>query len=73
MIAVWSGRENSKEECPYARSVASNREDPYDDSDFDVDDCDVELIRRTRVVRWTAILVVASFVLAGMSSLLRWW
>ena len=73
MIAVWSGRETSKEECPYARSVASNREDPYDDSDFDVDvdDCDVELIRRTRVVRWTAILVVASFVLAGMSSLFR--
>ena len=58
---------------PYARSVASDPEDLYDDSDFDVDDCDVEPIRRSRTVRWTAILVVASFVLAGMSSLLRWW
>ena len=55
---------------PYARSVASDPEDLYDD--WDVDECDVEPIRRSRTVRWTAILVVASFVLAGMSSLLRW-
>jgi hypothetical protein len=51
--------------------VASDPEDLYDD--WDVDECDVEPIRRSRTVRWTAILVVASFVLAGMSSLLRWW
>ena len=56
---------------PYARSVASDPEDLYDD--WDVDECDVEPIRRSRTVRWMAILVVASFVLAGMSSLLRWW
>ena len=44
-----------------------------DDSDFDDSDFGDEPIRRSRAVRWTAILVVASFVLAGMSSLLRWW
>ncbi|MCB0997661.1 MAG: hypothetical protein KDB40_00055 [Acidimicrobiales bacterium] len=29
-------------------------------------------IRRSRTVRWTAILVVGSFALAGVSSILRW-
>ncbi len=43
--------------------------DEYDDLD-DLDD--YEPIRRSRAVRWTAILVVASFALAGLSSLVRW-
>jgi len=62
----------------YARSVAHDPDDLYDGSDFDdldfVDsDFDGEPIRRSRAVRWTAILIVASFALAGLSSLVRWW
>jgi len=53
--------------------MAYDPEDFYDESDFDIDDREVEPIRRSRTVRWTAILVVASFALAGLSSLFRWW
>jgi len=59
--------------APYARSVAHDPDDIYDESDFDIDDRDVEPIRHSRAVRWTAILVVASFALAGLSSLFRLW
>jgi len=45
-----------------------------DDSDFDLDDdAPVFAIRRSRAVRWTAILIVASFAFAGLSSLSHWW
>ncbi len=45
-----------------------------DDWDFDLDDDAPEsVIRRSRAVRWTAVLAVASFALAGLSSLSRWW
>ncbi len=45
-----------------------------DDFEFDFDeDSMVEPIRRSRTVRWTAIVVVASFALAGLSSLSHWW
>lgn len=45
-----------------------------DESDFlDLDDAPAYAIRRGRAIRWTAILIVASFVLAGLSSLSRWW
>jgi len=44
-----------------------------DPDEFDLDDDHhFEPIRRSRAVRWTAILVVASFALAGMSSLFHW-
>lgn len=50
--------------------------DEFDLDDFDLDDFDddpqYEPIRRSRAVRWTAILIVASFALAGASSLFRW-
>ena len=49
-----------------------------DPDEFDLDDIEeyddldeYEPIRRSRAVRWTAILVVASFALAGLSSLVR--
>ncbi|MEZ5220254.1 MAG: hypothetical protein R2743_02090 [Ilumatobacteraceae bacterium] len=52
--------------------------DPFDiDDELDpavldrLDDEGPLAIRRSRAVRWTAILVVASFALAGVSSLLR--
>jgi hypothetical protein len=45
----------------------------YDDSSFDDDYDDDEPTRRSWMVRWTAILIVASFAVAGLSSLFRWW
>ena len=51
---------------PYAGSVS-----------FDVDDdrdeyADFVPVRRSRAVRWTAVLIIASFAAAGLSSLLHW-
>ena len=44
--------------------------DEYDFEDYDpLDERSVDPIRRSRAVRWTAILIVASFALAGLSSL----
>jgi hypothetical protein len=46
----------------------------YDFDDYDpLDERSVDPIRRSRAVRWTAILIVASFALAGLSSLAHWW
>jgi len=53
--------------------MAYDPEDLYDETDFDIDDREVAPIRRSRAVRWTAILIVASFALAGVSSLFSWW
>jgi hypothetical protein len=45
-----------------------------DESDFELGDGgSASSARRSRVVRWTAILIVASFVLAGLSSLSNSW
>lgn len=48
--------------------------DEYDFEEYDpLDERSVEPIQRSRAVRWTAILIVASFALAGLSSLSNWW
>jgi hypothetical protein len=47
-------------------------EDEFDPDVLDrLDDEGYQPIRRSRAVRWTAILIVASFALGGVSSLLR--
>jgi hypothetical protein len=45
-------------------------EEEFDTADFEHEPSPP---RHSRAVRWTAILVVASFALAGASSLFRWW
>lgn len=46
-----------------------------DDADFDIDDDSppVYASQRRRAVRWTALVVVLSFVLAFSSSVSPWW
>lgn len=64
----------------FERQFDDHEFDPFDpfDDDLDpdlldrLDDEGPVAIRRSRTVRWTAILVVASFALAGVSSILRW-
>jgi hypothetical protein len=47
-------------------------EDEFDPDVLDrLDDEGYQPIRRSRAVRWTAILIVASFALGGLSSLFR--
>ena len=60
----------------FERQFADHRFDDHRFAEFEefeeFDDEGPIAIRRSRTVRWTAILVVGSFALAGVSSILRW-
>ena len=51
---------------PYAGAVSFEVDDDRDEH------ADFVPVRRSRAVRWTAVLIIASFAAAGLSSLLHW-
>ncbi len=75
MRAAIVGRRRARPGGGVLRSVpVAIDPDEYDFEDYDpLDERSVDPIRRSRAVRWTAILIVASFALAGLSSLSNWW
>lgn len=63
------GRSDRKFTGDTTRTLRVMASDFDDDFDHEFDD-DIMRPRHTRAVRWTAILVVASFVAAGLSAVL---